>query len=80
MGMKVFASAINYGAVDISGADHAVDFNAIYVGVSGDVIVEATAGGTEVTFTGAPVGWLPVKGAVIVKTGTTATNMVWANW
>lgn len=57
------------------GADLTREARALYIGVSGDVVLVSGAGNT-VTFKSAPVGVLAV-GAVRVKaTGTTATNIV----
>lgn len=80
MGMKVFASGMNYGAVTPSDST-ALDFNAIWVGVAGDVAVSSSADTAAVTFTAVGAGSiLPVKGKRIMSTNTTATNMVWLNW
>lgn len=80
MGMKVFASGMNYGAVTPSDST-ALDFNAVWVGVGGDVAISSSDSATAVTFTGVPAGTiLPVKGKRIMSTNTTATNMVWLNW
>ena len=48
---------------------------ALYIGVTGNVKV-TMPDGTAVTFTGAPVGVLPVKARRVWSTGTTATNIV----
>lgn len=67
-------------AVDLSSTDAAFTPavpRALYVGVSGDVIVKLKdAPTTAVTFKAAPVGVLPVRAVAVVKTGTTATNLL----
>ena len=49
---------------------------AIWVGVSGNVAVRMAGDGTLVTFTGAPIGVLPVQVDKVLSTGTTATTML----
>ena len=79
MSMKVFASGMNYGAVTPSDAT-VLDFQALYVGVAGDVALAAGETGSAVTFTGVTAGAiLPVKGKRVMSTNTTATNIVWLN-
>lgn len=80
MGMKVFASGMNYGAVTKSDST-ALDFQAIWVGGAGDVAVSSSDATAAVTFVGVAAGSiLPVKGKRIMSTNTTATSMVWLNW
>jgi len=80
MGQKVFASGMNYGAVTPSDST-ALDFQAIYVGVGGDVAISSSDSTTAVTFTAVPSGSiLPIKGKRVMSTNTTATNIVWLNW
>lgn len=79
MGTKVYASGMNYGAVTPSDTT-ALDFQAIYVGVGGSVIVSSSDSTAAVTFLGVPTGSiLPIKGKRIMV-ASTATNMVWLNW
>jgi hypothetical protein len=82
---KQLASALtapytSASAVDLSSADAVFSPRvprALYVGVSGDVVVTLTDDGTNsVTFKAAPVGILPVRPGTVVKTGTTATNIL----
>lgn len=47
----------------------------IYVGGAGDVVL-ITKNGQEVTFSGHPVGYIPVRALRVKATGTTATNLV----
>lgn len=52
-------------------------FTALYIGVSGDVTVEAlNAPSVPVTFKSVPLGFFPVAGGMLMATGTTATNIV----
>jgi len=48
---------------------------AIWVGVAGNIAVRMR-GGNLVTFTGVPVGLLPIQVDKILATGTTATTML----
>ena len=80
MGMKVYASGMNYGAVTKSDTTP-LDFNAIYVGGAGDVAISSSSDATAVTFVGVTAGsFLPVKGKRVMSTNTTATDIVWLNW
>ena len=83
MGTKVYASGMNYGAVT-PGDSTDIDFQALYIGVAGDVAISSgdTATATAaVTFTGVLAGTiLPIKGKRVMSTNTTATNIVWLNW
>lgn len=49
---------------------------ALYIGVSGDVTVRSSIGGTAVLFKSHPVGYLLGGAASVDATGTTATNIV----
>ena len=78
MGMKVFASALNYGAL-ASGANTGIKFKAIHAGASGGTIIITDKGGTAITFAGVPAGSiLPVEG-IACETPTVA-DMVWMDW
>lgn len=48
---------------------------ALYIGVTGDVKVR-TWGGSVVTFTAVPVGFMPVSVVRVFATGTTASSIV----
>lgn len=50
-------------------------FYALYIGVSGDVIVDL-GDSTQITFKAVPVGMLNIFGTQVYKVGTTATNIV----
>lgn len=72
--------ATEYGVVTPSDTTQ-LDFDAIWVGVGGNVAIQKSAGDTAVVFTGVPAGtFLPVKGARVMSTSTTATTMVWVKW
>lgn len=63
-------------AVDISSTDHTLEHTGlIYVGTSGDLKV-VTHAGTTLTFTNHPVGFMPIFVSSVIKTGTTASDMV----
>lgn len=49
---------------------------ALWIGVAGNVAVRMAGDGTIVTFTGAPIGVLPVQVDRVLATGTTATTML----
>lgn len=57
-----------------------VDLNAVakslYVGGPGDVRVLPAGGGTAVTLSAHPIGYLPVQVSRVLATGTTATAIV----
>lgn len=48
----------------------------LYVGVGGDVTVDMSGEGTNITFTAVTAGFLPVEVTRVYSTGTTATNIV----
>lgn len=78
--MHTFASATSSGAVTKSDST-VLDFNAIYVGGTGDVAIKHTEGGSAVTYASVPAGMiLPVAGVRVMSTNTTATNIVWMKW
>lgn len=67
-------------AINISATDDALTTrgpcDAIYVGGDGDLVIK-TLTGRSVTFVGLAAGSvLPVGASTIVKTGTSATNLV----
>ena len=55
-------------------------FDALWVGVTGDVAVQLADDSGSVTFTNVPVGWLPVNTSLVLSTGTTATGIVGIKW
>lgn len=66
---------------DVTASD-STDFStypkALYVGVTGDVVVlpVENADGSTVTFKAHPVGYMPVQVRRVLSTGTTATNIL----
>ena len=48
---------------------------ALYIGVTGDVVI-ITQGGDTVTLKAVPVGLLSIAAARVKATGTTATNII----
>lgn len=48
----------------------------IYVGVTGDIVVNMLGTGAQVTFKAVPVGVLPIRVTRIYLTNTTATNLL----
>jgi len=59
----------------LSTPEKCLGFRALYIGVSGDVVVP-NSDGTDVTFYSVPVGFLPVQGLRVKSTGTTASGIV----
>ena len=73
----VFASATSFGAVTKSDST-VLDFNAVYVGSTGDVAIKPNETDAAVTFANVPGGTiLPVAGVRVMSTNTTASSMVW---
>jgi hypothetical protein len=52
-----------------------VNFEALYIGVTGDVAV-ITKGGTTITFKNVPVGILPISCTKVLSTGTGASEII----
>lgn len=74
-----FGSATSSGAVTASDST-VLDYNAIYVGGTGNVSVDHTEGGTAVVYTNVQAGTiLPVAG-VRINAATSATSMTWMKW
>ena len=59
--------------------DHFLPFDALYIGVTGDVVIKGVDG-VNVTIKAAPVGVLNVPGWRVMATGTTATDIVAINY
>ena len=49
---------------------------ALWIGGTGDVVLDTVGGETSITFKAVPVGWLQVRSQRVRSTGTTATNIV----
>lgn len=65
-----------YAVTPHDSTDFAQAFRALYVGVTGNVVI-ITVGGETVTFTAVPAGMiLPVAGVRVNSTNTTATSIV----
>jgi hypothetical protein len=78
-GLSTFASATSSGAATPSDAT-VFDFNALYVGGTGNIVIKHTTGGAAVTYPAVPAGTvLPVSG-VRVMAATTAAFIVWMKW
>lgn len=71
------AGAKAIAAVNLASDTTLAGCRAIYVGVTGDVKVDAANGGTA-TFKSHPVGYLQVQASKIYSTanGTTATDLI----
>lgn len=49
---------------------------ALYIGVTGDVVVNMADSGSAITFKAVAVGLFPIRVSRVKSTGTTATNIV----
>lgn len=49
---------------------------AVYVGVSGDLVVYDSLGSGPIIFSNVPVGWMPIMPTKILSAGTTASGIV----
>jgi hypothetical protein len=81
MGMKVFASGVNFTAVTKSDTTE-VNCKAIFVGTTGDIILAPSVGATPVAFKNLGNGTiLPIelkKGTI--NAATTAADLVALSW
>jgi len=55
-------------------------YDALWIGVTGDVAVQLADDSSSVTFTNVPVGWLPVNTSLVLASGTTATGIIGVKW
>lgn len=69
------ASASNAAAVTKSDATIIPTTRALYIGVTGDVVVTMAGGATPITFKAAPVGILPIQ-VTKVLAATAATDIL----
>jgi len=69
------SSAYNAAAITPSDATIIPITRGIWVGVAGNVAVRM-AGGASVTFTGVPIGILPIQVDMVKATSTTATTLL----
>ena len=75
----VFASATSSAAVTPSDAT-VLDYDALYIGTGGSVVIKHTEAGSAVAFASVSGGTiLPVAG-VRVMAATTASNIVYLKW
>lgn len=84
MADSVHASAISSVAVTPSDAT-AINFDALYIGVGGNVAIKHSSDSTAVTYAGLNAGTiLPVQsghgGGLVMATGTTASSIVAMDW
>lgn len=70
--------ATNAADIDISGGDATLSPTAcVFVGVGGDIVVDAEDSGTQITFKNLPSGsFVPVACSKVYQSGTTATDLV----
>lgn len=62
--------------------DVLVAYKALYIGSTGDVVVDLEGGSEKITFKTVPVGFFPVSVTCVYSTshGTSASNIVGLNW
>jgi hypothetical protein len=77
MGYKLAGLAPSFNAVAVTESDVTVipATRALYIGVSGDVVVTMQSGATPITFKSVPVGILNIA-VTQVLAATTATDIV----
>jgi hypothetical protein len=72
--------SFNYSGAVTKSDSTVLDFNALYVGTTGSVVIKHAADGADTTFTSVPAGAiLPVHG-VRVMAATGASNIVWLRY
>lgn len=78
---SVRASADKQTPVNLA-ADVVAGFDALYVGVTGNIKVDSPTGDIGVLYSNVPVGILPIACAKVYSTanGTTASGIVGLNW
>lgn len=78
---NVMASARKGTAINLA-ADTPGDFRALYIGTTGNVVVDLYEGGTAITFASVPIGFFPVHVTKVYSAanGTTASNIVGLDW
>lgn len=77
----VVASATRAEVVNLA-ADTPKGYSALYIGVTGNVVVDLADGDTNVTFSNVPVGFFPVSVSKVYSTGngTTAGSILGLKW
>lgn len=66
--------------IDPSAGDVIKNFDLLYIGISGDIVVEPVKNnGVTVLYSNVPVGWFPVAVIRVLQVGTTADNIVGNN-
>lgn len=69
--------AVNAAAVTPSDStDLTYATRALYIGVTGDVVVNMVGTGATITYKAVPVGILPIRVTRVLSTNTTATNIL----
>lgn len=77
----VMASARSATSINLA-ADTLATFQALWIGTTGDVVVDMIDGGTGVTIKSVPAGMLPIYVTKVYSTanGTSASNLVGLRW
>lgn len=78
---NIRASADKQTAINLA-ADTSAGFDALYIGVTGNVKVDSPAGDIGVLYSNVPVGIFPIACSKVYSTanGTTAGSLVGLNW
>lgn len=79
---SVQASAATAVAIDLAADTVGVQFQGLYVGVAGNIVVDTLGGSKSVTFANVPVGFFPVACSKVYSSanGTTASSLVGLAW
>jgi hypothetical protein len=59
---------------------NANEFDALWIGVSGNLAVKLSGNNNSITFENVPIGWFPVKTSLVLSTGTTASSIIGVRW
>lgn len=74
---NVRASAAVAKAITLDAAEA---FDALYVGVTGDIQVDTEGGNTAILFKSVPVGFFPVSVTKVYTANTTASQILGLRW
>lgn len=79
--MNVVPYATAKYATSITAHDtNANQYDAIWVGVGGNIAVQLRKDTSSIVFTNVPVGWFSVSTSLVLSTGTTASALIGVRW
>lgn len=55
-------------------------YDALWIGIAGDVAVVPRSGNAAVTFKNVPIGWFSVSVDKVMSTNTTASEIIGVTW